>query len=157
MAAINLGLRPKFKNDERSCEGCTKCCVGWLTANIHGEEMYPGKPCHFVEIGKGCTIYKDRPRDPCKKFVCMWKAVDEVPLEFKPSEVDVILTRAEINGSPYLNAVEAGSTMNPLVLSWFVSYCVSKKINAHWAVDGKAFWMGIDPFNEAMMQRYFPV
>ncbi len=155
MAAINLGLRPKIKDNGRSCDGCTKCCEGWLTANIKGEDMYPGKPCQFVDIGVGCTIYKDRPKEPCKNFVCMWKAVDEVPLEFKPSECNVILVRHEIEGIPYLNAVEAGELMNPLVLSWFVSYCVARKINAHWTVDGKAFWMGIDPFNNAMMRQYF--
>ena len=155
MVAINLGIRPKNKKDERSCEGCTKCCEGWLSATIKGEDMYPGKPCQFVEIGKGCTIYEDRPRDPCKKFVCMWRVSEDVPLELKPSESNVIFVRHDIEGIPYLNAVEAGDIMNPLALSWFVSYCVSNKINAHWTVDEKAFWMGNDEFGRLMAQRYF--
>lgn len=86
----------------------------------------------------------------------MWKAVDDVPEEFKPSKINVIFVRHEIAGIPYLNAVEAGSTMNPEALSWFVTYCVARGLNAHWSVDGKAFWMGAPDFTEAMTRRYFP-
>jgi len=41
---------------ERTCGGCTACCDGWLTGNILGHELAPGKPCHFRGDG-GCTIY----------------------------------------------------------------------------------------------------
>lgn len=153
MSKINLQIGRKPTG--RSCDGCTKCCDGWLTANIHGEEMYPGKPCQFVESGVGCTIYDKRPKDPCKGFVCMWKAVDEVPEEFKPSEIGAILHRQEIGRISYLNITEAGNLLDPKLLSWFVTYCVERKINAHWTVDGKAFWMGESDFSELMMKRYF--
>lgn len=154
--AINLGIRPKSKDSGRSCEGCTKCCEGWLTANIKGEDMYPGKPCQFVDPGVGCTIYKDRPRDPCKMFSCMWKAVPDVPEEFKPSESGIILHRQDVNGISYLNASEAGNEISPVMLSWFVSYAIANRMNVHWVAAGKDFWMGDPEFNDAMFLRYGP-
>lgn len=155
MSKIPLTLSVKKKSNDRSCDGCTKCCEGWLVADIHGETMYPGKPCQYVEQGVGCTIYKNRPKEPCKNFACMWKAVEDVPLEFKPSEIGAIIHRMEIDGIAYLNVVECGQLLNPKLLSWFVTYCMSKRINAHWTADGKAFWMGTDEFNKMMMNRYF--
>ena len=50
-------LLPLFKK-ERECGTCTKCCEGWNVFNIQGKSIKPGKPCSFVEEGKGCTIYK---------------------------------------------------------------------------------------------------
>lgn len=153
MAKVSLQLSNK---NARSCDGCTKCCEGWLSATIHGEEMYPGKPCQFVDAGVGCKIYNKRPKDPCKNFACMWKVVDDVPEEFKPSEIDVIFTRYDIQGVPYLAAVEAGSKLDSSVLSWFVTYCVARLLNACWTIEGKTFWMGSPEFNQLMMQRHFP-
>ena len=56
----------------RNCGMCTACCDGWLTANIRGHEMRVGVPCHFRGEG-GCTIYQDRPVDPCRGFHCAWR------------------------------------------------------------------------------------
>ena len=154
MAKIKLSLRNK---NERSCEGCTACCEGWLSANIKGEEMFPGKPCQFVEQGVGCTIYKDRPKDPCKQFQCMWRSTDSsvMPDEFKPSEVGSIVTVSDIDGIPYHNLVECGVKPQPEVISWFVAFVVGKGLNAYWTVDGKPYWMGSQPFNAAMHRYHF--
>lgn len=155
MAAINLNLSKKG-TPARSCEGCTACCEGWLTANIHGEEMYPGKPCQFVEQGVGCTIYKNRPEDPCKSFRCMWRDTDAqiMPDEFKPSEVGSIVTRQIVDGIEYLTMVECGTKPLPEVISWFVTFGVARGMNLEWTVDGKAHWMGHPQFNEIMLQRH---
>ena len=32
---------------KRSCDGCTKCCEGFLPAVIYNKYMYQGRPCHF--------------------------------------------------------------------------------------------------------------
>ena len=45
----------------RSCDGCTKCCEGYLAGEIQGKQMGFGKPCFLVEIGKGCNDYENRP------------------------------------------------------------------------------------------------
>ena len=57
---------------ERACDGCTRCCEGWLTGIAYGYEFYPGKKCHFLS-SKNCTIYPIRPDNPCKTFQCQWK------------------------------------------------------------------------------------
>lgn len=155
MAAINLNLS---KKGSRSCEGCTACCEGWLTANIKGEEMYPGKPCQFVEQGVGCTIYKDRPHDPCKTFKCMWRDTDAqiMPDEFKPSLVKSIVTRQSGNGMDYLVLTECGEKPLPEVVSWFVTFAVSRGMNAKWTVDDKPFWMGSPEFSQMMANEFYP-
>ncbi len=138
------------KKNARSCDGCTKCCEGWLTATINGEEMYPGKPCQNCDPGKGCTDYKNRPQDPCKTYMCMWRADDSVPIEFKPSEVNSLVTRSDINGMPYLVLLEAGEKMRAEVVSWFIVFVSSKGINAEWQIDGRSYYSGNTNFLSAI-------
>jgi hypothetical protein len=75
----------------RSCGTCTACCDGWLKATIRGHEMKPGTPCHFR--GKGCcTIYDERPADPCRGFVCGWLAPGSpFPDTFRPDKLGIII------------------------------------------------------------------
>jgi hypothetical protein len=151
LSKINLQLT---KKNQRSCDGCTKCCEGWLSADIYGEEMFPGKPCRFVEKNVGCSIYDDRPKDPCKNFMCFWRAEDTVPLEFKPSEIGSLITSQDVEGIEYYSLVECGVKLDSQMLSWFVTYCLSNQINALWTVDGEPYWMGDPRFNNAMDRRY---
>lgn len=150
---IKLSLRNK---NERSCEGCTECCEGWLTATIDGQEMYPGKPCQFVEPGVGCSIYKDRPKDPCKQFQCMWRATDStiMPDEFKPSAVKSIITTVEEQGIHYHILTECGTKPQPEVISWFATYLVGRGLNGFWTIDGKPYWMGSKEFSELMYLKH---
>lgn len=151
MSKVSLQLTNK---NQRSCDGCTKCCEGWLTANIHGEEMYPGKPCQFVEKGVGCTIYDNRPQDPCKNFMCFWRADGIVPIEFKPSEIGSLITIQRIDDMDYYSLVECGEKLDSKFLSWFVTYALSNLLNALWTVDGVPYWMGDQRFNDAMYRLH---
>lgn len=139
---------------QRSCDGCTACCEGWLTANIKGHEMYPGKPCPFVKQGVGCSIYKDRPKNPCKGFECMWKATDStiMPDRFKPSEIGAIVTIDEIDGIPYHRVTECGVKLDSDFLSWFVLFAMENRLNAFWTVDGVPNWFGAPDFSMAMFK-----
>ncbi len=141
---------------ERSCGDCTACCEGWLSAEINGHEMYPGKPCHFVEQGKGCTIYKDRPKEPCKNFACMWKVDKNIPEHFKPSISGTILAKQEIDGIPYLAAVPAGKEINPELLSWLVTFGTANKINIRWDAGNRPFFIGFPDFSQKMAQSLQP-
>lgn len=141
------------KKNSRSCADCTKCCEGWLTAEIHGEQMYPGKPCQFCQPGVGCSSYDNRPKDPCKTFECMWKAVDDVPIEFKPSEVNAIISKQEINGIPYLVLQEAGEKMRAEVVSWFILYATNNRLNAEWEINGTKNGVGSPAFIQAIQNR----
>jgi Fe-S-cluster containining protein len=151
MSKISLQLS---KKNARSCDGCTKCCEGYLSATIYGEDMYRGKPCQFVDLGTGCTIYKKRPEDPCKTFQCVWRAADFVPEEFSPKSQQVLVTEQKINGIPYLSAIPAGKEISTEMLSWFVSYGVGRQLNVEWVVEDRPYHLGQVDFIHAMSQRY---
>ena len=149
MAKVSLSLGKA----SRSCEGCTKCCEGWLSATINGEDMYPGKPCKSVDLGVGCTIYKTRPEDPCKTFECIWRATDYVPEKFKPSETGQILAAQKLYGIDYLGMAYAGEEIDPEFLSWFVTFAVGRQLNVEWSVDGVLYALGSPAFMEARQRR----
>lgn len=153
MPKISLSLFPKKPAKDRSCDGCTKCCEGWLTATIHGEPMYPGKPCQFVDEGTGCTIYEDRPKDPCKEFLCEWRVNEQIPLEFKPSLSNSIILAKKVRHIDYYNIADAGSEPSSKFLSWLVIYCMATNKNVRWEVGGKAFWFGSPEFVQEMQNQ----
>ena len=63
----------KSKAKRRECQSCTACCDGWVAMTIDNEDIYPGRPCQH-STRQGCTIYQDRPVDPCVNFECGWMA-----------------------------------------------------------------------------------
>ncbi len=137
---------------DRSCDGCTKCCDGHLTAKIYGYEMGPGKPCHF-KTKNGCGIYASRPADPCKGFKCVWKMTSIVPAEFKPDQVGMIMIENAIDGIPYVYIVPAGNEISLEILDWAVSAVNAGNINnIVYKKDGKARIISRDP---AFIDKYF--
>lgn len=145
MAKISIAIG----KNSRSCDSCTKCCEGWLSANINGEDMYPGKPCQNVKEGVGCMDYKNRPKEPCKTFECAWRATDYVPKEFSPTATGQIVVPQEVNGIPYLSMIYAGKEVEPGFLSWFVTFAVGRQLNAEWSVDGQLHSVGSSDFIQA--------
>lgn len=139
--------------NSRSCAGCTKCCEGWLTGEALGQTFYPGKPCHFISIGKGCSVYAKRPKEPCQSFKCAWLIDKNIPEWMKPSDINTILTYKEINGIPYLSVIEAGSVLSAKVLTWVIQYALSNKINLYWQVEGGTNWVGSPEFNQAIQEE----
>ena len=146
---------PLFVKDAngKSCEGCTKCCEGYLTADVAGEIIGAGKACSKVIPGVGCSIYQDRPKDPCRGFQCFWRASEIMPKEFKPSEVGVIVTSQERDGVPYLMMVEAGNEVPAEVLSWYVTWAVSNQLNVEWQVGDVMYSMGSPEFHQMLARR----
>jgi hypothetical protein len=147
MGKISLNISQK---GARSCGSCTKCCEGWLTATIHGQEMSPGKPCHLVDEGIGCKDYKNRPTEPCKTFSCMWKASLNIPEKFSPEKTGVIVSIQHVNGIEFLTTNYAGKEIQADFLSWFIMHCISRKINFQWSIDGEFIYIGSDEFRLAM-------
>ena len=113
---------------ERSCGSCTKCCDGWLSGTVNGFDFGfindKRVPCNFVEECSGCTIYENRPKNPCKKYNCEWLTNKDIPENFKPSISNVIITK---RGYKYYEIVRAGETYNKDVKEWFIEY--AKKNN----------------------------
>jgi hypothetical protein len=145
----------------RSCEGCTKCCSGVLSATIEIKsrstvhEMAPGNPCVFVQIGKGCGVYDERPEIPCRSFRCQYLVDESVPEEMKPSKSNVILTIEEVLPNvEYIIAHEAGGSLEGDNLKWVASLYDNYAVNATWKVDGRWHFKGDTIFTAKMMQLY---
>ncbi len=137
----------------RSCGTCTKCCEGWLSSEALGHTFYPGKPCHFITIGKGCTIYSKRPKDPCQSYKCGWIQNEDIPEWMKPSEINAIIDYRMIDNIPYLNVKEAGSVLSSKVLTWIIKYALERKANLYWEVEGGKNWLGSPEFIKAIQPK----
>jgi hypothetical protein len=140
----------------RTCKDCTKCCEGWLYAEILGQELVPGSPCRFVETNVGCTIYEEeqRPKNPCDTYQCFWKLSNDVPEKFSPRTQNVILSKQSIEGIEYLAATYAGSHLSSEMFSWFISYGVQNQLNLQWTVEGRPHHVGSIDFITAMTRIY---
>jgi len=138
----------------RQCGSCTKCCEGYLQGSAHGKPFYLGNPCHYIEIGKGCTIYAKRPKDPCVTYRCQWLDNLEIPEWFKPDKINAIITKRVIKNThiEYWDLCEAGETMKSNVLSWVIQYALNNKINLRWQVEGGIHWVGAEDFNKALQE-----
>jgi len=134
---------------ERSCGTCTKCCDGYLSGEVHGIPMFPGKPCHFVDMDSGCSIYEDRPEHPCKSFKCQWLADPNFPEWVKPNLVNAIFVNYSIGEHQYFSLIEAGGILETAILSWAVSYMSLNKFNFTWSYNGGVSAIGSDEFLKA--------
>jgi hypothetical protein len=149
MAKIPLFIKGQ---NGKSCEGCTKCCEGYLTAEVNGVQI-GGDGCSLVVKGVGCSVYETRPQDPCRSFECFWKASNIMPMEFKPSEVGVIISTPQIDGIPYLHLVEAGNKVPAEVLSWFLEWVFKNQLNAEWQIGDTWHVFGSRDFLKAIDRR----
>jgi hypothetical protein len=140
-------------NLKRTCGSCTKCCEGWLTGEALGHSFFPGSPCHFVTIGKGCTVYSKRPQDPCQSYKCNWLTNEDLPEWMKPDEVNAIVDFREADGILYMQVTEAGSVLESRVLSWLIQYALKNKYNFLWRINGGRNWIGDTEFNELMLKE----
>jgi hypothetical protein len=133
-------------NQVRNCDGCTVCCRGWLFGSAHGHSFFKGTPCHFVGE-MGCTIYKERPEDPCKTYKCAWLTDFNIPEWFKPNLSNVICTWKEWkSGFYYLEVLECGKKLDSKILSWlFVKYA-NNNYNLHYELDGGNYYVGENEF-----------
>ena len=115
---------------ERSCGSCTKCCEGWAYGNIYGQELKPGTPCRFVEAGSGCSIYKNRPVEPCVVFKCAWLEDPEVPDWVKPERSGLICSidpKMPAGSKPtHLSVLAAGGVITDEYRDWAKMYASKK-------------------------------
>ena len=119
---------------DRTCDGCTECCQGWLTGAANGHDFYPGKPCFYI-TATACSIYENRPADPCKSFKCTWIEEELLPMWMRPDLCGVLTTKQTQNNVTYYQARECGKTIDSKVLSWFVMWALNSKVNLMYQVD----------------------
>jgi hypothetical protein len=138
----------------RSCNGCTKCCEGWLGTTVEGHEIYRGVPCPFLVINKGCSRHKTRPVDPCRTFQCAWITNPDIPVWLKPDAANVIMMEREIEGNSYILMVAAGAPISSSLLSWFVTWGIQNYGNVAWETElGSHFHLGSPDFGAAMTKK----
>ncbi len=107
---------------DRQCYPCSACCKGWLTADINGVQIMPGKPCaHITE--QGCGIYEKRPYNPCAVFRCGWlKGQYNMPDHMKPSESGAIVMFGRLwHGREVIRAVPTGEKIPAATLEWLMA------------------------------------
>lgn len=138
----------------KSCAGCTKCCEGYLSANIHGYEMNLGNPCPFVIKDVGCKDYDNRPKNPCVGFECEWRRNPYFDEWLSPIKSNVVFTRQLINGIPYLRLTEAGAPITAEVLTWAINYAQEQGINFGWEVSGTPAGIGSPEFIRELHLSY---
>lgn len=137
---------------DRSCDGCTKCCEGWLHGEAYGHKFWRGRQCHYV-CNKKCSIYKNRPNDPCKTFKCQWLINKNVPQWMKPDQVNAILVSRKKGNFEYLEIVEAGEKLKSEVLSWAIMYALQNKINLFYTINGGPNRIGNEDFANADLSK----
>lgn len=136
---------------KRSCGDCTKCCEGYLEGQALGHNFYRGKPCHFIAIGQGCSVYAKRPKDPCQTYKCAWLIDENIPEWMKPSEINAIIDyKNTSNGVPYVRITEAGEMLSSQVLTWVIQTALANNFNLYWTVNGGPNWFGSPEFVEAI-------
>jgi len=118
----------------RSCDGCVKCCEGWLEGDVRGHKMSSGKPCFYLSSNSlGCAEYDDRPKDPCRDYRCVWLEDETFPDELKPNASGILVTKRQtflpgdvgMQRADYYEVKSASSSISPdawdSVLSWLKS------------------------------------
>lgn len=136
----------KLDKNKRSCDGCTVCCDGWATGDAHGHRFYPGRRCFFVGVD-GCTIYQDRPHQPCVAFNCEWLKNENIPEWMKPNQVNVLIAAETRDGISYITVKEAGKRLDVSVLSWLINAQQSGILpNIRYELDGGWNFIGTPEF-----------
>jgi hypothetical protein len=130
----------------RACGECVKCCDGWLAGSVYGHAFTRGTPCFFLE--KTCSIYKDRPVDPCKNYRCGWLAEDIFPMWMKPHLVNVIITKRQNTERNiwYYIVDQAGDSFDQRALNWLISWATSTNTDIEFRLDGEVRRIGSSEF-----------
>ena len=143
------------KNENRSCDACTSCCEGWLSANIKGHEMYPGRPCFYLAENK-CTDYEDRPAT-CKSYNCAWKLEPDVfPEWMRPDLSGVIISRIVLPMKldlVHYEVAEAKGKLDVKTLNWLIQWALDRGHNLFYQIDGKHHSVGSPIFRQSMKNR----
>jgi hypothetical protein len=124
-----------IKDLKKECGSCTACCSGALSGQAHGHHFFKGRPCFFLKE-KGCSIYEDRPDNPCVGYRCGYLVEPFFPEWMRPDKCGFIATprvhkyvekvkdgdaeRDEERFIPYMQLVEYGSPASAKDLWWFV-------------------------------------
>jgi hypothetical protein len=139
----------------RNCGECTACCDGWLQIEVRGHQVRPGQPCPFQANG-GCSIYDQRPQDPCRAFVCGWLvASSPLPDWMRPDRSGMIMLAANSHwqGLPVDVIVAVGRGPTQEALDWLIRFSVSNRRCLVYQLDDEWFAFGPSAFQAEVLAR----
>ena len=92
-------------------------------------EMYPGKPCRHLS-GGCCSIYPDRPVNPCRNFDCGWKLPGSpMPDDMRPDQCGAIVVLGQDwRHWKVIRAVPVGWTIPEPTLKRIKNFAVTGKM-----------------------------
>lgn len=128
----------------RTCDGCTGCCEGWLHGKAYNHTFYKGKPCFYLK--NNCTIYENRPIDPCKSYKCSWLSEDIFPMWMRPDLSKIIITKRQINNIDFYEIIEAGKTIESFILNWIIQWALNNNQNIYYEINGSKNKIGNNNF-----------
>lgn len=115
--------------------------------------MSAGKPCHFLGAG-GCTIYADRPADPCRGFVCGWLRNDSpFPESFRPDLIGVILMAKPWRDRVAYVLVSAGRAPDAALLEWMREYSARTGTPFLFNLEGRPRGYGSPEFQKDIYEK----
>jgi len=108
---------------QRNCQPCTACCEGWLSAQINEFKVSAGNPCPHSK-NQGCGIYAERPKVPCRTFICSWRIEQSsLPDWMRPDQCGaIVLLSFPWEGELVISAVPVGAEIPAKTLDWLQSY-----------------------------------
>lgn len=129
----------------RACGDCSRCCEGWLTASVFGHSLEPGRPCFFLE--KNCSIYAQRPIEPCKNYRCAWLGEDVFPMWMRPNLSNLIISQ-KLDGPTQLcyYVVDPAGDHDPRALAWIKRWATETEANVEYRVEGEIRRQGAPAF-----------
>jgi hypothetical protein len=74
----------------RKCGECTLCCKIPRIVGLKPSNAW----CHFCDVGKGCSVYENRPQ-PCKDFTCWWLTHEDMPEDMRPDKVHMYVAGSD--------------------------------------------------------------
>jgi len=121
----------------RECGGCTACCEGWLGSKIVG--MRPGVPCRH-QSQSGCSIYDERPHNPCVTFRCVWLQ-DSTGLDdsMRPDKCGAIIRESTWKNWSKLAIVPAGVKIPDATLERIRQYADQRGLPYSWGERAEDF------------------
>lgn len=85
--------------------------------------MSAGHPCPYSK-DQGCSIYAERPKIPCRTFVCSWR-VEHSPLPdwMRPDRCGaIVLLSLPWQGELVISAVPVGAEIPAKTFEWLQAY-----------------------------------
>ncbi len=121
--------------------------------NIRGHDVFPGKPCPY-STGHSCSIYADRPENPCRKFVCGWLEKNSpLPEDYRPDKIGVIFVILDWRGIPIYALTPAGRDPGDDVLEWTREWSARTQRPFLYQLNGEWYAFGPPAFQKEMLQK----